>query len=372
MKILIAPDKFKGSLTAQEVCLAIQRGIHRYDPNVETILLPLADGGDGSLEVLQQYISSETIQVKVADPLFRTLSASYQLSDDKAYIEMALASGLVLLKESERNCLFTSTLGTGQLIADAIQRGAKEIFLFVGGSATNDAGMGVAQALGYRFLDKEGNALSPIGQSLSRVAHIDATQLLFDPSQIKVNILCDVNNPFFGPQGAAAVYAPQKGASPAVVKALDQGLRHFNQTLIQQGYTDLSQVAGAGAAGGLAGGALALLHAQIQSGIQFFKALTQLEAQLQSADLLFTGEGQLDMQTLEGKVLGGLATSAQAAQVPVIVICGQQLLHASVAASFQQVYSVLEISADLPEAMAQAAEKVEELAERAMRGYMQS
>ena len=371
MKILIAPDKFKGSLTAQEVSLAIQRGIHRFNPDIETLLLPMADGGDGSLAVLQQYRSLETIEKTVSDPLFRPIQASYQLDRQQAYIEMAAASGLVLLNKSERNCLLTSTLGTGQLIADALQRGAKEIFLFVGGSATNDGGMGVAQALGYRFLDTQKQALPPIGQSLSKVAHVDATQVFVASSQIKITILCDVKNPFYGPQGAAVVYAPQKGAGPAAVEELDQGLRHFNQILIQHGYPDLSQLAGAGAAGGLAGGMFALLKGQLQSGIQFFQSLTQLSTHLKSADLLFTGEGQLDSQTMEGKVVGGVAALARAANVPVIVICGQQRLDSSAAPPFERVYSILDISANLPEAMSQAAEKVEELAERAMEEYFE-
>jgi len=322
MKILLAPDKFKGSLTAQEVCTALAAGIHKSHPNATIISKPLADGGDGSLAVLDYYLDLKTISKIVQDPLGRPISANYKLTKETAYIEMAAASGLVLLKPEERNCLITSSYGTGELIADAIAQGAKKIYLFIGGSATNDGGIGIAAALGYRFYDISGNLLSPIGEHLIHIAKIDNSQVSYDWQEVFIHVICDVENPFYGKNGAAYVYAAQKGASPTDIVHLDKGLKNLDKQLVDFNYPTIAQVAGAGAAGGVGGGAIAFLGAKLQPGIQTFIELTQLEAAIKDCDIVITGEGKLDKQTEQGKVISGVCQLAKKYNKRVIAVCG--------------------------------------------------
>lgn len=324
MTVLIAPDSFKDALSALEVCLAIQIGVKRADPLAKTILFPLADGGEGTADILRYHSKGRQINVEVSDPLFRKTRAHYALSEsgETAFIEMAQASGLQLLKQEERNCLYTTTLGTGELILDAIRRGAQEIILGIGGSATNDAGMGMASALGFKFLDHQGHVLSPIGENLIMVQKIDNTALHFDPQEITVQVVCDVDNPLFGPNGAAYIYARQKGANDKAIQNLDQGLRHFNRVLIACLQKNVALQAGAGAAGGLGAGALAFLNARLRPGIELVMELTDFEKSIRKADLIITGEGQLDGQTLHGKLIHGITKRAAALNVPVIALCG--------------------------------------------------
>ncbi|MEM7660324.1 MAG: glycerate kinase [Bacteroidota bacterium] len=358
MKILLAPDKFKGSLSAQGVCDALTAGIRAVLPEATLLARPLADGGDGSLEILGHYLPLVNRRSWVQDPLGRPIKAEYFLSGDKAYIEMTRASGLVLLSEAERNCLQTTSHGTGELIADAIQQGATTIYLFIGGSATNDGGIGIAHALGFRFLDQAGQALAPIGGNLNEIVQIEAPT----PSQlagIQVKVLCDVANPFYGPEGAAHVYAAQKGASPEEIDFLDQGLKHLAEVLNQSGFPDVAQLPGAGAAGGVGGGSVAFLGAELISGIQLFLELADLEAHLQQYDLIITGEGKLDRQTKHGKVVSGVCELAKRHQVPVIAVCGVAEDGVQAALGIQEVYSVLEQSDSIEEAMTTATEKLQ-------------
>jgi len=361
MKILIAPDKFKGSLTANEVCEALSKGIKQTNKEVEIISKPLADGGDGSLEVLSHYVDLQTITLTVHDPLFRPIQASYKLSGETAYIEMATASGLVLLKEEEQNPLFNTSIGTGELIKDALQKGATSIYLFIGGSATTDGGIGIAHALGYRFYDERDQLLSPIGRSLNLIHRIDKSQLLFDPKKIQVQVICDVNNPFFGKQGAAYVYAPQKGATPEQVAYLDFGLRNLAQQLIYHQFPAIGLVAGAGAAGGVGGGAIAFLGATLVAGIDTFLQITKLEEILKDCDLVITGEGKLDSQSIQGKVVSGVCQLAKQYQKRVIAVCGSIDKKVLEELSIDSAYSILERSADLEEAFTTAKEKLEEI-----------
>lgn len=333
MKILIAPDKFKGSLTAIEVAHAIQKGIQKFDESIETILLPLADGGEGTLEVLEKVLSLKTISVQVHDPLFRLISAFYKMTSptflknqETAFIEMAQASGLLLLEKNERNPMQTTSLGTGEMILDAIQKGAKKIYLFIGGSATNDAGMGMASALGYQFFDEENNVLNPVGKNLIRVKTIDMSQLKFSLEKIEVKVVCDVENILFGQRGAAQVYAAQKGASPAEIKKLEEGVKHFSKKIIQFFQQDISATEGAGAAGGLGAGAMIFLNAKMGSGIQTLLEMTAFEKQLDGVNLVITGEGKMDAQTLRGKVVKGVADICRKKSIPVIAICGDSSL----------------------------------------------
>lgn len=327
MKILIAADSFKDALPALEVCQAISRGLRRALPQAELLLFPMADGGEGTAEILTYHSRGQRIEKEVNDPLFRPVTAGYGLSGDgkAAFIEMAAASGLPLLKQDERSALKTTTFGTGELILDAIGRGARKILLGIGGSATNDAGMGMAAALGYRFFDKAGERLAAIGENLVKVASIDSSHLQFRPEEMEVEILCDVDNPLFGEKGAAHVYAPQKGADAGAVERLDEGLRHFAQLLEDKFGQDFASIPGAGAAGGLGAGAMAFLGGRLRPGIGAVMDYTGFEEQLEGVQLVFTGEGKVDAQTLHGKLIYGITRRAKAAGVPVVALCGALL-----------------------------------------------
>lgn len=310
-KIVIAPDKFKGSLTGIEFCDAVERGIKKHLENIEIVKLPLADGGDGTVDALKFYTGGELISVEVHDPLFRPIQANYLYAEKEklAFIEMAEASGIRLLKNEEMNPLETSTFGTGELILDAIKRGALHILLGIGGSSTNDAGMGMANALGFRFFDVENNVLEGRGKDLNRLATIDTSMVNEELRNIKFEVACDVDNPLFGPNGAAYIYSPQKGASEQVVEQLDAGLRNFNEKVEAQFGKNLQNIAGAGAAGGLGAGCVLFLNAELKSGTALIKSIAGFDEQVKDADWIVTGEGKFDEQTFSGKVIKGVLDS---------------------------------------------------------------
>ena len=324
MKILIATDKFKDSLNAKEVCKGLQRGILRTFPSAEIETLPLADGGEGTLETLQSVWGGEFIECEVHDPLSRKIRANYLWIKEKqtAIIEMARASGIELLKQNERNCLITSTYGTGELIKDAIEKEAKEIILTIGGSATNDAGIGMATALGYEFLNNNDEALEPIGKNLRIISKINSKNIHFNLSKTKFIVATDVSNPFYGSEGAAFVFSPQKGADNQAVIDLDLGLQNINQLIKKDFNIDLQNVAGSGAGGGIGGGAVAFLKAEIKSAAQWILEINQVENKLKDVDLLITGEGKIDSQTWQGKLISQLVLQAEMAHTPVILVCG--------------------------------------------------
>ena len=324
MNILLAPDKFKHSFTGFEFCEAVTKGLTMASSNIDVISCPLADGGDGTTEIIAHYLEAETITITVNDPWLRPVHASYLYSrqSQTAYIEMASASGLRLLTEEERNCLYTSTWGTGELILDAFSNGAKEVILGIGGSATNDGGMGMAAALGYRFFDIKEEELPPIGKSLVSVAQIKDSEVPARLKDVKFKIACDVTNPFYGKNGAAHIYAPQKGANTADVLMLDNGLKNFARVLELFFNKKVQDIPGAGAAGGLGGGAVCFLNAKLVSGIQLLMELTHFENKLQKADWVITGEGLLDAQTLSGKTIQGVIKKAGKHNVPVAAFCG--------------------------------------------------
>lgn len=311
MKIIVAPDKFKGSLSGLEFCDAVEKGIHKYISDAEIVKLPLADGGDGTVEVLKYYLEGELIFLNVNDPLGRLVKASYLYSESKktAYIEMAEASGIRLLKSDEVNPMLTSTYGTGELIKDALYREVEHIILGIGGSATNDAGMGMARALGYQFYDINGKEVSGIGEDLNQLAKIDKSNALPKLKNVKFEVACDVDNPLYGENGAAHIYSPQKGATPEMVLALDAGLRNFNEIVKNQFVVDLQEISGAGAAGGLGAGCILFLNAQLNSGIDLIKQEARFDEQIIGADWIITGEGKLDFQTFSGKVIRGVLDS---------------------------------------------------------------
>ncbi|WP_282178931.1 glycerate kinase [Maribacter stanieri] len=324
MKFVIAPDKFKGSLTGFEFCDAVAEGLQMVFKDAKIINKPLADGGDGTIEVAKYYINGEKITITVSDPLFRPINASYLYSEETkiAYIEMAEASGLKLLGDDERNCMITTTSGTGELIYDALDKGAKEIILGIGGSATNDGGMGMANALGYQFLDEHGKELVPIGQNLSKVKSIDDSNKHVRLKEVKIKVACDVTNPFYGLNGAAYIYAAQKGASENEIIVLNNGLHNLAEVIKSNYNIDLQKINGAGAAGGVGGGALTFLNGELISGINLIKELADFDASIDGADWIITGEGQLDEQTLSGKTIDGVITSAKIKNIPVAALCG--------------------------------------------------
>ena len=324
MRYLIATDSFKDALPAAEVCAAIARGLRLGDPSASTVLLPLADGGEGTAEVLTTLTQGEQIHCRVCDPLGRPVEAHYgwQTTSKTAFIDMAAASGLQLLQPEERNPMLTSTYGTGELIRDAVSRGAAKIVLGIGGSATNDGGMGMAIALGHQFLDAEGERLSGTGADLQKVSKWLPTEEVVPA----VEVLCDVDNPLCGPdRGAAYVYGPQKGATPEQVVQLDQGLEQLAAIVQQKTGGAFASVPGAGAAGGLGFGALAFLAASLRSGIQTVLEYAAFDQHLANCDVVITGEGKLDDQTLQGKLIQGLCSRAAAQQKPVIALCGAML-----------------------------------------------
>lgn len=328
MNILIATDSFKDALPALEVCRAIERGVHLALPAARTVVFPLGDGGEGTAEVLTHHARGTMIGVKVKDPLFRTIEARYGLSADgrTAYIEMASASGLQLLQPEERNPLRTSTFGTGEMILDAVERGARHLILCIGGSSTHDCGAGMAEALGYNFLDAGGQPVSPVGENLHRIAHIDPNGLRVELRKLTIQVLCDVVNPMCGVSGAAHVYAPQKGADGIAVELLEQGARHFAILLSECLGKEVADVPGAGAAGGLGGGALAFLDASLAPGAKSVIELTHFNHALFQADCLITGEGRIDAQTSQGKLISCLAPLANANSIPIIALCGAMQL----------------------------------------------
>jgi glycerate kinase len=321
-KIVIAPDKFKGSLSGIEFCDAVERGIKKQIENVTIVKLPLADGGDGTVDALKFYTGGKLIAPAVHDPLLRPIQARYLYAENEklAFIEMAEASGIRLLKNDELNPLETSTYGTGELILDAINRGAKHILLGIGGSATNDAGMGMACALGFRFFDAENNLLEGRGKDLNRLTTIDTSMVNTELRNIKFEVACDVDNPLFGPKGAAPVYAPQKGATKRVVEELDAGLGNFNEKVETQFGKNLQNIAGAGAAGGLGAGCVLFLNAELKSGTELIKSIANFDEQVKDADWIVTGEGKFDEQTFSGKVIKGVLDSRTNQQLA--VFCG--------------------------------------------------
>jgi glycerate kinase len=325
MKFVLAPDKFKGSLTGLEFCNAVAKGLLKVIPDAEVVFLPLADGGDGTIEVANYYLNGDLIQLEVKNPLFQNGLAIYLYASDSkiAFIEMAEASGLKLLDPTEYDCKNATTFGTGQLILDAINRGAKEIILGIGGSATNDCGIGMAAALGYRFLDKKGVDVIPIGASLSQIVTIDDSQVNKDLKDVTFKIACDVTNPLYGKNGAAYVYAQQKGADENDIKILDKGLFDFSKVLDAKFKINSQAVLGGGAAGGMGIAAKVFLNGELISGITLMKELSQFDEKIKNADWIITGEGKLDEQTLSGKTIHGIIEVAKQNGIKVAAFCGK-------------------------------------------------
>jgi glycerate kinase len=321
MKIIVAPDKFKGSLTSFEVCKAIGKGTKRADKSVKLLEFPMADGGDGFAAVMKHYHKTKTVNCDTVDPLGRNLTVSYEWNENEktAIIEIAVASGLVLLIQEELNPMLTSTLGTGLMIKDAIGKGARKIILGLGGSATNDAGTGILSALGFQFADERDKLLQACGGNLVNMKKIIKPSLI---PTIKFEIASDVQNTLYGPQGAAYVYAAQKGADEEQVKTLDKGLQNFAAIIKNETGKDISSIPGTGAAGGIAAGLLPFFNVEMKKGIEMIVDASKIKTDLTDADLLITGEGKIDEQSGEGKVVGYMAKLAGEYDIPCIAVCG--------------------------------------------------
>ena len=328
MKVVIVPDKFKGSATSYEVCQALAHGMKETGGDLELCPIPIADGGDGSLAVLSHFGKGDWIQCDgILDPLGRPRSCAYWRNDKTAYIEMARASGIALLAPHELAPMRADTRGTGQLIHHAMDTGCLDIYLFVGGSCSTDGGLGALSQIGFDFIDHAGNTLKSFGgEMLQDISKINKSSTTLKRDQINLHVVCDVQNPFFGKEGSAHIYAAQKGANKDQIAALDRGLNHFAELIKNQFKIDIQDVPGSGAAGGIAGGLLGIADAQIISGTQFFIQVTQLISQIQSADLIVTGEGKIDDQTFYGKIVGEIIHHALASQKRLILVCGSNAL----------------------------------------------
>lgn len=326
MKIVVACDSFKDSLSSEEVNMALITGILSSVPNAEIVCLPLGDGGEGTVSVLQKYLGAEKYMCTVSDPLGRLIDATYgivsSVNGKTALIEMAEASGIQLLKGEERNVMRTSSAGLGEMILHAYRKGCQNFIICIGGSATCDAGMGMLTALGYRFLSSEGKMLSPCGAALNEVYQIDDSQVDHDITDCKFTVICDVDNPLYGKEGAAYVYGPQKGASQEEVQTLDRGLRNFADIVKRTFGKDISSVSGGGAAGGVGAAFTAFFNSEMKSGTQSILDLVKFDSAIAGADLVITGEGRIDSQTLCGKLPYGICQHAKKAGVPVVAVAG--------------------------------------------------
>ena len=324
MNIAIAPNSFKGTLSAVQAAACIERGLKKAMPDLVTIKIPMADGGDGTLRAIVAATGGRTVKCPVSDPLGRKIPSVFGLTGDgrTAVIEMALASGLALLRPGERNPLLTSSRGTGELIRAALDQQVREVVLGLGGSATNDGGTGAARALGVKFLDARNRELADHGGALTRLARIELAGLDARVKDTILSVACDVDNPLCGPRGAARVYGPQKGATPPMVRQLEAGLKRLAAVIERDFGVRVADLPGAGAAGGLGAGLVGLLGARRRPGADLVAQAIGLESRLAGCALVITGEGRLDGQTAFGKAPAGVAKVARRLGIPVIAICG--------------------------------------------------
>jgi len=362
MKIVIAPDSYKESLSSSRVAQQIEDGFKEIFPHAEYVSLPMADGGEGTVEALVAATHGRIVRKTVTGPLGVSTSAFYGLTGDgqTAIIEMAAASGLELVPIQLRNPLLTTTYGTGELIRDALDSNVRHIIIGIGGSATNDGGVGMLQALGVRFLDKNGESIGFGGGELSRLVQLDVSAMDQRLADCKIEVACDVDNPLIGPKGAAAIFGPQKGATPEMVKLLDANLAHYSQVITNCLGIDISNVSGAGAGGGLGAAMLAFLKAKLTPGVEIVTNAVGLDKEICNADLVITGEGRIDSQSINGKTPIGVARIAKRHNRPVIGIAGSLTSDVEVVYShgLDAVFSVLYTICSRQEALNEAAENV--------------
>lgn len=349
-RIIAAFDSFKGSLTSREAGEAFRRGFMEVNPDSEVIVLPIADGGEGMAEAIYEGVGGEVVSAVVSDPLGREIEASYVLIDDgnTAVIAMSSASGLTLLSPEERNPLVASTYGTGELIIDALKRGCRKIIMGLGGSATNDGGVGMLRALGYRFYDSAGEELCDTISILERVDSISTAERHPLLMGVRFTAAVDVDNTLCGDKGAAHIFAPQKGATPAMVERLDRALRHYADVIDENG----AEVAGAGAAGGMGYALYVMLGARMCPGIEIVLSLLNFDGIAKGCSLVVTGEGSIDAQTLHGKAPAGVLAAAQRLDIPVVALGGRvEGVNALLAGGFSDVRAITPRGQTLAEAM---------------------
>ena len=323
MRVVIAIDSFKGSLSSPEAGRAAAEGILRVFPDAETMIRPVADGGEGTVEALVTGLNGQFCETEAADPLGKRIKAKYGiLPDNTAVIEMAAASGLTLLSENERDPMLTTTYGTGELILDAIHHGCRSIMIGIGGSATNDGGIGCLQALGFGMLDRNGHQVGYGAKGLSELAEITDTNIISELKECRFHVACDVANPLCGENGCSAVFAPQKGADTVTIRLMDEYLRNYAGLTKKHNPAASPDTAGAGAAGGLGFALMYYLGAELESGVKLIMRETKLEEAIANADIVVTGEGCLDSQTAMGKAPVGIAEIAKKYSKPVIAFCG--------------------------------------------------
>ncbi|WP_313773285.1 glycerate kinase [Enterobacter huaxiensis] len=363
MKIVIAPDSYKESLSALEVATAIENGFREIFPTAEYVKLPVADGGEGTVEAMVAATHGRIVPVSVTGPLGERVDGFYGLSGDEqsAFIEMAAASGLELVTPSRRNPLLTTSWGTGELILHALDAGVKHIIIGIGGSATNDGGAGMVQALGAKLLDAEEQPIGQGGGELARIEHIDLCGLDKRLADCRIEVACDVTNPLLGEEGASAVFGPQKGATPEMIITLDKALAHYARVIARDLDIDVVGLDGGGAAGGMGAALYAFCGAQLRQGIEIVTDALHLADQVADADLVITGEGRIDSQTIHGKVPVGVAKVAKRYNKPVIGIAGSLTADVGVVHDhgIDAVFSVIYTICSLEDALENASKNVQ-------------
>ena len=372
MKIVIAPDSFKESMTAKTVTECIRDGILQVRKDVTCIMVPVADGGEGTVQALVDATKGELLNVQVEDPLGRPVNSFLGILGDRktAIIEMAAASGLELLKEEEKNPLITSTYGSGQLILAALKKGCKKIIVGIGGSATNDGGAGMMQALGIKLLDKVGKEILRGGVNLDKLANINTRAIDKRIADVEFLIASDVDNPLLGISGATRVFSPQKGAGKATIEVLEKNMLHFSNIIESHTGTQVRELPGSGAAGGLGFGMMSMLNARSEPGFDIVAEITELEKKMTGADLVITGEGKIDSQTSFGKTPWGVAMLAKKKDIPVIAFAGRVSDKADelYKKEFRSIIEVSDRSIDLKTAMKNG----EKLLKLAVKNYFQT
>ncbi|MCY4449887.1 MAG: glycerate kinase [Chloroflexi bacterium] len=371
MKVVIAPQSFKGSISALNAARAMEEGVLRVVPDAETVLVPVADGGDGTLETLVEATGGEIRSTTVTGPIGKPVTAEWGALGDgqTAVIEMARTSGLALLSLAERDPLHATTYGLGEVIREALDAGFRSFIVGIGGSATNDGGAGMAQALGVRLLDEAGGDLPSGGAALAGLQRMDMSGLDERAAEARFSVACDVSNPLTGPEGAAAVYGPQKGATPGMVQQLDAALKHFAEVVERDTGTSIDAVPGSGAAGGLGGGMMAFLGGSLRTGVDIVLDHIRLDERLEGTDLVITGEGQIDFQTVYNKAPIGVARRAKRRNIPVLAVCGSlgrgfEDVHAE---GIDAVVAIVNAPMALDEASARAGELIADAVAEVMR-----
>ena len=370
MKMIFAPDSFKGSLSSIQVIELLKEAAYKVFPDIEIIGVPIADGGEGTKEALVSFLSGKYKHIKVKNTLGKEISASYGVLDkESVIIEMASASGLTLISNEKRNPLYTTTYGTGEMIKDALENGFTNITIAIGGSGTNDGGIGAMSALGVKFLDKSGKEVKPIGQSLIDIVDIDISEIHPQIHKADFTVMCDVTNHLLGPEGATYVYGPQKGGNKEELDYLESGMRNYAKVIEDKFHIDITNIAGAGAAGGLGAALMVFANAKLKSGISTVLEKIHFEDFLEGASCVLTGEGMLDWQSASGKVVAGIGLLCKKKEIPVIAIVGGMGEGALDIYQYgiDSIVPAINAAMDMEEAMERAEELLLNAAERTFR-----